>query len=216
MYIKNKWISMIYKILLVLMCGYGLSYHMHDGHWGEFNYYTVLSNAVCFVYFLIAIFVNLRKGSGKYAVSWHPRLEIAIMFCITVTFLIYNFILRPETFKMGYGDNFYTVRNMLEHYIVPIMVILDWLLFCPKDRLRWYDPATWLLIPIVYFLYILVRATYAGNIGNTSSPYPYGFIDINLHGAATVWSNAGWIVLGMLALAYIIYLLNIGIAALKK
>ena len=88
------------------------------------------------------------------------------------------------------GGDVYAVLNRLQHYAVPLMALVGWLLRCPKGRLRPSAPLTWLLMPLAYFLYILIRAPFAGNIAGTSSPYPYGFIDIQLHGIAVVARNA--------------------------
>lgn len=217
MYIKNKWASIIWRILFLIICAYGLSYHMREGRWGDFNYYTVLSNGVCFVYFLLSIVFTMGRPSERgVPVAWKPELEKAVVFCITVTFLIYNFILRPEEFKMGNGGSFYTTLNIVQHYIVPIMVILDWLLFCPKGGLRRWEPAVWLLMPVTYLAYILLRAPIAGNIGNTSSPYPYNFINVQIHGAAGVAQTSVLIGLGMLVLAYLIYFIDLGLASLGR
>lgn len=217
MYIKNKWISVIWKILLVIICGYGISYHMRSGRWGDFNYYTVLSNSVCFVYFLLSIvFLVSRTEAQNRLSTWKPNIEKAVVFCITVTFLIYNFILRPEAFKMGNGGSFYTTLNIVEHYIVPIMVILDWLLFCSKGGLRRWEPVAWLSMPAAYLTYILLRAPIAGNIGGTSSPYPYDFINVHIHGVAGVAQNCVLTGIGMLFLAYVIYLIDLGLFVLGR
>lgn len=217
MYIKNKWVSIIWKILLLVICAYGLSYHMRAGRWSSFNYYTVLSNAVCFVYFFIAVIENIRsRAGGIQAGTWQPSIEKAVVFCITVTFLIYNFILRPEMFKMGNGGNFYTVLNMVEHYIVPIMVILDWLFFASKGGLRRWEPLLWLVIPALYLAYILLRAPIAGNIVGTNSPYPYNFINVQIHGASGVAANSVMLEIGLLIVAYVIYFIDLGLAVLGK
>ena len=63
-------------------------------------------------------------------------------------------------------------------------------------------------MPLAYFLYILIRAPFAGNIAGTSSPYPYGFIDIQLHGIAVVARNAAVALAGMLLLAYLLYAID--------
>ena len=129
MYVKSNWFFILYKALLVIAAAYGLHFHMAAGKWGDFNYYTVLSNAVCFFYFLASLVFNVRRlVRGCHTVTWRPRAEGAVVFCITVTFLIYHFILRPEAFRMGNGGSFYSVLNMVQHYIVPLMALLDWLL----------------------------------------------------------------------------------------
>lgn len=217
MYIRNNWFFMLWKAVLLIACGWGLSFHMAAGRWGDFNYYTVLSNTVCLLYFLTAFVLNARRlARGRRTVTWRPKTEGAVTFCITVTFLIYHFVLRPEAFRMGNGGDFYSVLNMLQHYVVPLMTIGDWLLFCPKGRLRRSAPFAWLLMPLAYFLYILIRAPFAGNIAGTESPYPYGFIDIQLYGLAVVASNAALALVGMLALAYLLYGADRGMARIAR
>ncbi len=212
MYVKNNWAFVVYKFVLLAVCGYGIACHM-NGDWASFNYYTVLSNTACFVYFLTSLVVNIRRmAAGESVETWRPRVEGAVVFCITVTFLIYHFVLRPEAFRMGNDGNFYSALNMAQHYIVPIMTIGDWLLFCPKGKWRKGDPASWLLIPLFYFVYILIRAPFAGNIGGTSSPYPYAFIDIQANGVGVVARNALLAAVGMLALAYILYAVDMLLA----
>lgn len=98
MYVKSNWFFILYKALLVIAAAYGLHFHMAAGKWGDFNYYTVLSNAVCFFYFLASLVFNVRRlVRGCHTVTWRPRAEGAVVFCITVTFLIYHFILQTAT-----------------------------------------------------------------------------------------------------------------------
>ena len=107
MYVKSNWFFILYKTLLVIAAAYGLHFHMAAGKWGDFNYYTVLSNAVCFFYFLASLVFNVRRlARGCHTVTWRPRAEGAVVFCITVTFLIYHFILRPDAYRMGNGGSF--------------------------------------------------------------------------------------------------------------
>lgn len=218
MYINNNWIFLGFKLLCLIVSGWGLSYYVLQGNWASFNYYTVLSNLVCFLYFLGASIHSIRLLAAGMDVSpWHLRLEGAVVFCITVTFLIYHFMLRPESFTMG-GDNsgFWNTRNMIVHYAVPLLTLLDWLLFCPKGVWRKWDPLKWLIIPLAYFAYILARAPLAGNIGGTSSPYPYFFINVDKLGWGGVFANAAWIALAMAVLAYAIYFIDRGIARLGR
>ncbi len=86
------------------------------------------------------------------------------------------------------------------------VLVLDWLLFSPKGTFRSSDPVLWLLAPLGYFGYILVRSTFAGNIGTTDSQFPYGFIDPAVQGG---WGEMFWgvafIAIGMAILGYAIY-----------
>ncbi len=217
MNIRNNWFFMLWKAALVAACIFGLAHHVGPGRWSDFNYYTILSNTVCLLYFGASLAVNLPGTlRGREAAAWHPRLEGAVVFGITVTLLIYHFVLRPG--DIAAGKAFYTPLNMTQHYVVPIMSILDWLLLCPKGRWRPGDPLLCLLLPLAYFVYILLRAPFAGNIGDTGSPYPYGFIDVQALGVGRVALNALLCAAGMLSLAYVYYLLDrwLGSTARKR
>lgn len=125
---------------------------------------------------------------------------------IAVTGIVYAVLLAPADIAEG---NFFTFKNLILHYIGPAMVVLDWLLFSPKGRFRLTDPLVWLLAPLGYFGYILVRSTFAGNIGNTGSRFPYDFIDPAVQGGlGGMVRSVLFIALGMAALGYIIYALD--------
>ncbi len=138
--------------------------------------------------------------------AYRPRMEGAIVFCISVTGIIYALLLAPTDMASA---NLFTFKNIILHYVGPTMVVLDWLLFCPKGRLRISDPLLWLLIPLTYFGYILLRSTFAGNIGPTESPFPYPFIDPEVQGGwGAMLQGVTIIAIGMAALGYLIYFLD--------
>ena len=56
-----------------------------------------------------------------------PRLKGTITMSITVTFLIYHFLLSG-----GYENRADIIRSTILHYIVPIMTIADYILFDKK------------------------------------------------------------------------------------
>ncbi len=60
------------------------------------------------------------------------------MMGITVTWLVAHFIL--GSFTMGASLR---VSIRLVHYVVPIMTLLDWLLFDEKGRMRATSPLLW-------------------------------------------------------------------------
>jgi hypothetical protein len=91
------------------------------------------------------------------------------------------------------------------------MTLLDWLLFDKKGQFRRLDPVKWLLIPLAYLIFALVRAQFA-TFANTGSHYPYFFIDIDQYGVGQVALNCFLIGLGLLALGYVIYLVDLGLS----
>jgi hypothetical protein len=172
--------------------------------WYILNYYTVLSNIACMVFLGMAHFhceKALKAGAKDF--SWRPRTEGAFVFVIAVTGIVYAVMLAPADIVEGH---FFTFDNLVLHYICPAMVLLDWLLFSPKGTFRPLDPLLWLLAPLGYFGYILVRSTFAGDIGTTGSPFPYNFIDPAVQGGwSEMLQGVAVITLGMIALGYLIY-----------
>ncbi|MGH9464755.1 MAG: Pr6Pr family membrane protein [Thermoanaerobaculia bacterium] len=62
--------------------------------------------------------------------------------------------------------------NFVTHYLMPIVMVLDWLFQPPKARLAPRHVWFWLIYPVTYLVYSLIR----GAIGGW---YPYWFIDPN-------------------------------------
>lgn len=201
MYIDNPRVSTPYRSVYVAMCAAALvidfGFLRGQANMYALNYYTVLSNIACLVFF-VAMLVRRDKSMA--------RGEGAIVFCIAVTGIIYATLLAPADIADGH---FFSFKNMALHYVGPAMVILDWLLFSPKGRIRPTDPLLWLFIPLGYFAYILVRSCFAGNIGPTASRFPYPFIDPAVQGGwLPMLQGVALIAVGMAALGYLIYLVD--------
>ena len=79
------------------------------------------------------------------------------------------------------------------HTAVPVLIVLWWLTFAPKGGLKWYDAVKWLIWPVLYVDYALVR-------GLVSGFYPYPFLDISVLGVAQVMINVGILLAVSLAL----------------
>ena len=155
-------------------------------------YFTYQSNILVIVYFIIDIIYLIKKQK-----IFMPRLKGTITMSITVTFLIYHFLLSG-----GYDNRADIIRSTILHYIVPIMTIADYILFDKKGIYKNIDPILWLIIPLIYFLFIFIRAKLGGELSN-GSYYPYFFIDINKYGIKTVLKNALFITIAFTILGYI-------------
>lgn len=204
---NGRYFSIGYKVLFIILCMWGLSLILGlergEIRWQVLNYYTIQSNILCLLYMMYALsqdFVSSRSNSQ--ILNRMARVESMVMFCITVTMLIYNFILAPIQFSMGQSDRVFSVSNLLVHYIIPLMMIGDWLLFGRKGSIGRYDPFLWLTPPYLYFIFILIRAQWFGLIPGTSSRYPYPFMNIDTLGWQQVGINATVLTLIFLLLGY--------------
>jgi hypothetical protein len=215
MCIHNRLLSLIYRIIFLFVCGIGLYLNsgIANGELAPYMliFYTIQSNVLCFIFFSILIIKNILdlKNKGlKGTTIFLPHFKGAVTMTIAVTFIIYHFILAPHYLSTSSGYNIFSWQNILVHYFVPIVTILDWIIFDEKSSFRWFNPIQWLIVPITYFIFILVRARIGGVILIMKSQYPYFFIDVDVLGWINVLKNAGIILIGFLFLGYTIYIID--------
>lgn len=88
--------------------------------------------------------------------------------------------------------------NTVLHYIMPLALAVDWFIDLPKQRLTFRQAAVWLVFPMAYVVYSLVR-------GHFVHWYPYPFLNPNEHGYGAV---AGTSVAIAVAVAVFIWVLT--------
>lgn len=216
MCIHNRLFALIFRILFVIGCGMGL--YLNSGlPRGKpalymLIFYTIQSNVLCFIFFsllTVKTFIDLRNSGINGTSIILPHFKGAVTIAIAITFIIYHFILVPKYLSTPVASySILSWQNILVHYFVPIAALADWLVFDEKRNFRWFDPLAWLVLPITYFIFILIRARFGGIIEIVNSPYPYFFIDVNLLGWINVIKNAGLLIIVFLVVGYFIYIID--------
>jgi hypothetical protein len=74
----------------------------------------------------------------------------------------------------------------LLHTIIPIGFIIFWIKFVPKQNINWKDIFPWLIYPLLYIVYTLLR-------GSSAKWYPYPFVDVMALGYNSVFINSGMV-----------------------
>lgn len=120
-----------------------------------------------------------------------------------ITGLVYHLVLtNPASgFAIGPVERTLpdTIGNQLLHTVVPLLAVLDWLLFDQRGRFRWRYALYWLAFPLGYLAFALIR-------GLVVDKYPYPFINVDELGydgvsvSALAFAVAFW-VLGLLFVA---------------
>ena len=195
--------SIIYKIIITII---GIFAVLNGFFYDNFQldietayYFTYQSNILVIVYFILDIFNIIKKKE-----TFYPRFKGAVTMSITVTFLVYHFLLSTTSGKLEGIDY---IRNIILHYIVPIMTIFDYIIFDKKGIYKIIDPILWLIIPILYFVFVLIRAR-VGSPFSDGSYYPYFFVDIDKYGLKIVLRNVFFITLFFAVLGYIEYFID--------
>lgn len=91
--------------------------------------------------------------------------------------------------------------NAVLHYIFPLIILADWIANPPKNQIAFKRCLVWLVFPISYAVYSLVR-------GHFTNWYPYPFLNVDQLGYLQVITNTLFVALGGVVLASIIYKLQ--------
>lgn len=140
-----------------------------------FSYFTILSN-ILVALALTAPVVAPNSRPGRWFAGEGVRAAMAMY--IVVVGVVYHFLLAPTWNPQGLA----LLGNSLLHYVMPAAFVLDWLLFAPKGRLNWKDPAKWLIFPLIYGGWTLIH-------GALSGWWPYPFVDVGALGLGRVLLN---------------------------
>ncbi|MHA6757761.1 Pr6Pr family membrane protein [Streptacidiphilus sp. PAMC 29251] len=148
-----------------------------------FSYFTVLSNCV----------LVLVLGYGGLAVlldrpGCPDLLRGAAALYMAVTGLVYAVALSDiDTAMLPW-------TNTVLHQLLPLVALGDWLLLRTVRRLGWSETARWLVFPLAYLVYTLLRGPHA-------HWYPYPFLDPRPHGYAHVAAASALVTVAFVAIA---------------
>lgn len=176
---------------------------------GTFNYtfrsdfyvhFTNLSNYLCIAIMFVELIETVKKKEDSFTTKL-PVLKFVGLTAILLTFLIFNFMLAGDRDP---SLNF-AINSVLFHIILPIMYLIDWVLFYEHKKVKWYYPLVSASFPIIYAIFIFIRAWILDF--NPEAPYIYPYFFLNLDklgiGGVTKWIVILSII--FIAIGYIIF-----------
>lgn len=174
---------------IILSAGYGLFIQLglNKGNFTgqQLLYFTILSNLLIFAYYLFLCINDFLTPSKE---TRCPNLQGALTLMISITGLIYNFLLAPQLGTVNpYGVD--PLANTLVHTYVPLGVLIDWIYFVSIPNPKCLTPLYWLNIPLGYWLIALIYASFKIPFALTGKYYAYFFMDIDQLGFARVLLN---------------------------
>lgn len=135
----------------------------------------------------------MRRGSGPAGFFSRPTLQTGIAASIAVVGIGYTLLLQHLWDPKGLQ----LVADVLLHHAMPVLFLVYWWLAVPKGNLRCANISHWMLYPIVYLLFAMIR-------GALSGAYPYPFINASELGYLRALGNAVGILLGFVAMALLL------------
>ena len=160
---------------------------------GFFVYYTHLSNLLILLYELALGASGHDPHCGTFRWLSSPGVALSMTLCIYVTHLIYAFVLLPTAHRRddeSWLKGRFSFGNVCVHFITPGLTVLQWLLWQDKAGLTVGHAGWWLVLPLAYFAFAMLRAGTGKPIGRTGQLYPYPFLDYPRLGAGRFWLYA--------------------------
>jgi len=138
--------------------------------------FTVQSNTMMAVSFLWT----------AHALVWRKRtppewLSGSSVFYLTITGIVYNFVLGPEIPGSSPAVILGLSNSTLEHVVTPIAAMAIWIVFDEHRRIPWRYVWIWLLYVVGYLVLIFSALAL---IDSLAAPYP--FLDVDVLGVGGV------------------------------
>lgn len=184
------WAGLGIQLYLIFFARLSVDASLLGGLVSFFSYFTVITNTLVAVVLTCA--VTDRESAAR---RWflQPWVSSGIAVSIAVVGLAYSILLRHLWHPQGWQF----IADELLHDVMPLLFLAYWWLCVPKGTLRLKHLPLWLIYPLVYFAYALLR-------GHLLGAYAYPFIDVALLGYPQVFVNAGGILLGFVLIALLV------------
>jgi hypothetical protein len=184
------WAGLSIQMYLIFHSRWTLGASLLGGLMSFFSYFTVITNT------LVATVLTCQLTSRESAARrWflQPWVSSGIAVSIAVVSLAYNVLLR----HLWDPEGWQWLADELMHDVMPLLFLAWWWMYVPKGTLRWAHIPLWLIYPLVYFAYVLLR-------GHLLAAYPYPFIDVDKLGYPQVLVNAGGLLVGFVTIALVV------------
>lgn len=157
---------------LFTLVAVGIQLGIHIGHGYSvlnfFSYFTNLSNI--FAAAVLIVEGTLTWRGAELGPLWQV-LRCASVVCMALVGMVFSALLRD----VDLGSLLPWINTWL-HYVMPVVVVLDWLALPPRRPVS-YGKLRWLVaLPLMYLAYSLIR-------GTATSWYAYPFLNP---------ANGGW------------------------
>ena len=181
------WSGLAIQLELVLFARWMSGANVVGGLVSYFSFFTILTNTLAACVLTSAAGTRTSKGRTFFLQPW---VSSGIAVSIIVVGAAYSLLLR----QLWQPEGLQWLANEILHDVMPVLFALYWWFCVPKGGLRVSHIGVWMLYPVLYFAYILLR-------GHLLGVYPYPFIDVEKLGYGQAFINAGGILAGFVAVA---------------
>ncbi len=155
------------------------------------KFLTVQSNYLVIIWY--GLFILWRNRPEKLS-RLNGKFRGALVGYMLLVMLAYHFLLS------GNDDTFWTFSNLWQHYVVSIIVFIQWLAY-ERHKYKWTFLFGWLLYPLAYAAFALIHVFLFHD-------FLYSFLDIETHGSSNVLLTVLLIVIFCIILALLVLAIN--------
>ena len=184
------WVGLAIQQYLIFYSRWESGASLMGGLINFFSFFTVLTNTLAAVVLSYAL---VKRPSAAQRFFLAPAVSSGIAVSIVVVGVAYNLLLR----HLWQPEGFQFIADELLHDVMPVLFALYWWRCVPKGQLRLTHIGLWVIYPLVYFGYALLR-------GDLLGQYQYPFIDVSTLGYPQVFVNAGGILTGFVLIALLV------------
>lgn len=181
--IRSRTAQLIFQTFYIAIGCVGIfgSFGLYEHDFDEvfYVYFTNLSNYLC-IFVMLCELIQTAKRKKDDCVDFAPALKFIALTAILLTFFVFNLLLAGAPDRDP-AQNF-QITSIAFHDVLPIMFLLDWVLFYHHRVVKWTYPLYSMIFPLVYLAFIYIRAGIVHFDTSVPKLYPYFFIDINQQG----------------------------------
>ena len=184
------WVGLAIQQYLIFYSRWEAGASLMGGLINFFSFFTLLTNTLAAV---VLSYTLVKRPSAAQRFFLAPAVSSGIAVSIVVVGVAYNLLLR----HLWQPEGFQFIADELLHDVMPVLFALYWWRCVPKGQLRLTHIGLWVIYPLVYFGYALLR-------GDLLGQYQYPFIDVSTLGYPQVFVNAGGILAGFVLIALLV------------
>lgn len=169
------WSAIVVQLVATLTLPTGPSELMRTVNY--FSYFTILTNILAAATFTLPE-LTPRWRAIRFLLSYETRTALAVYMIVTCGGYAILLAGRSKLTEVQF------LADVTLHYVMPPLYLIDWLLIRPARRIAWKNTLYFVVFPILYGAYTLMRGALIG-------VYPYSFFDVGQLGYRAVLINGG-------------------------
>ncbi len=202
-------LSFLFKLFIFSLSALGVFLTVRDAAYPieALSYFTTIINIfTALFYALFIIELVLRKTPRP----WLRFLKQSLMVYLVMTMLVYSFILIPYIIEEQINYQIFSSKDLLIHYVVPISVLVDYVWFEEKGKIKSFYAFANVWNIIFYVMYLSLYISLGGRFhsGNNLSIYPYFFLNIEQIGLIPVVLICLSILIVVVFVGWVIYMID--------